>query len=136
MSKEDFEAFKKEVTNKFKTFFIIITVFLTIITLFMGGSFIYNYSTSSRVGTLEADSKQMRLDINKHEQVIEALKGKALKKEQFVISMKIIYLKIDKVSAIVEGRNYDVVLIDKEIRQLEGQLLTLDTEDVTRGTNR
>ncbi len=137
MNKEDFEKLKKDLTNLIAK---ILGIFIGVMALIIGVILTFTITnskdigeTKGKVGELKIQVDQQALLISQHNKVLEEIKSKALKKEQFTLSAKIIYLKIDKTIAIVEGRENEIASIDREIRNCEIKLNTLDTDDVTRG---
>lgn len=127
------ESGNKAISTRLRTLSWIIGAFLTIVTVIIIFSLNSNDTNTREVVKIMTWKEMCDKKLNEFQSDIDLIKKNALKKDRFNISMNLLNYKIDELKAIYEHNETGIIKAREEIHKLESELMSMDTNDVTRG---
>lgn len=125
--------FEKKAKEDISRGFTTIKILLSIIALIMAFVGYFCYRGFDKANDANTSAVVLTERFNEHERQQKLWENSIIKKEQYFLSTKLMFLNIQDLKAILAGDRSEALRIEYEIKQLESKLLFQEMDNVTRG---
>lgn len=134
---DEIRTVKEELENKANIEigrgFKVITILLTIIVILMAFIGYFCYKAYDKANEAITNTATLTERFNEHDRQQKLWENSIIKKEQYFLSTKLMFLNIQDIKAILAGDKSEATRIEYEIKQLESKMFYQEIDNVSRG---